>query len=91
MSKPVYKINNWSVVFDSSPYSAPELSVRRLQGFKEGSTKAVTTSEIQDADGNLVRTRNSIYVLGQPDPEYLSWLSENNIKFNPISPIKIIR
>ena len=76
------RLENWSVVeISPSPYAAPEMSRMALKGdvynhpTREDSSE-VRTSNIVDIGGNKVRTQNTIYVLGKPDPNYIKFCKE---------------
>jgi hypothetical protein len=88
----MYLIENWSVV--GSVYTAPEARNIRIHGnvyghslHKDGTP--VITSEIVKVNGKEITTRNNIYKLGDPEKDYINWMKENNIKFDPENPIKI--
>lgn len=70
------KIEKWSIVTKSSPYTAPEMIVGRLHGAVYGHQRfhdgeIITTSPIMGNDGELIITKSlSKYELGVVDPEY---------------------
>ena len=97
----MYRLENWSVGDKGkNPYMAPELRKKYLNGevydnhnFKDGTN--ITTSSIKNVDLELesaivTTSSGSKYRLGKPSEEYLKWLKDNNITFNPNNPIKII-
>lgn len=78
------RLENWSIGVDN-PYQAPELQKKRLHGdiyddekgrFPDGSS--VSTSLIQELNlkESYAMTRNTTYILGEPDKEYIKWLEE---------------
>jgi hypothetical protein len=79
------RLENWAVVGNyGSPYHAPEQMVTRLRGavyghgaFSEGKdvvTSAVVVLNVKS--GYAVTSSGTIYALGRPAPEWLTWLSE---------------
>ena len=70
------KLENWSVVSNASPYTAPEAIVPSLQGTVYGHPnhedgKHVITSHIVAVYGRKVQTwSGSIYELGTVDTKY---------------------
>ena len=70
------RIENWSVVSNATPYTAPEAILPHLQGniyghlnFEEG--KFVHTSHIVRVEGRKIQTWSGhIYLLGKVDPKY---------------------
>lgn len=83
-----YHLENWSVIGDY--YQAPEIAKIRLSGMRLEDGKEVLTSSIQNVDGRKITTRNSIYILGEPDKDYLKWMQERGIKYDSKNPIKVI-
>jgi hypothetical protein len=85
----IYNLKRWSVSV-RDPYKAPEQMNASLVGFRDNETKPVITSPIVGVNGKTITTLSgSTYILEDPDPEYLDFLFENNIPFDPINPIKI--
>lgn len=81
MQKKIVRIENWSVVSSVIYDGFCELEPgRRLTGDVLGHTQLrnglIFTSAILNVDrrGGLVETRNTIYELGQVNPEYEQWL-----------------
>ncbi len=90
MNKKVYHLHRWSVQFyDVDPYLAPEAQRRCLLGYRDDDTKRVSTSPIVSVNGREVQTCNSIYILEEIDPNYLKWLEESHVEYDPEHPIKI--
>ena len=90
------RIENWSTGRENNPFLAPEQQGICLCGqvyghpTKEDGSR-VKTSSIQSIDGRMVGTLNTIYELGEPDPEFIKWMKVEGIEFNPNEPIKIIK
>jgi len=90
-------LNNWSTTtINNDPYLAPELRKIHLQGkvtghpcFPDG--HQITTTRIIDADGLVVKTKNTTYHLGTIDPGFEAWLAEHRPDFDPENPITIIK
>lgn len=84
-------LDNWSTVVHSmDPYIAPELNIA-LRGkvyghlrFEDGST--VVTSSIIEAAGRFVKTKNTVYELGEVNKDFLSWCKDNNVYFDLNNP-----
>ena len=87
-------IDQWSVREDPpKPYLAPEQQPFRkyVAGILEENEKPITTSHIRKVDGRLVTTRSgSVYRLGEIDPDYLAWMQENRIAYDPENPIRLL-
>lgn len=66
--KPVHKLENWAIVYNGSPYTAPELRSQSLNG--DRGDKNITTSRVLGKSGNCVVTMNSLYILGEAAAEY---------------------
>ena len=82
------RLENWSIGVDN-PYQAPELQKKRLHGdiyddekgrFPDGSS--VSTSSIQELNlkENYAMTRNTKYILGKPDQDYIRYLASQGKK-----------
>ena len=72
------KLNEWSVV-NIDPYTAPEVGIC-LVGRLDGGAR-VKTSIIAKVDGRLITTATgSVYELLEPDPKWLEFLKEHDIK-----------
>lgn len=72
------KIENWSVITDSSPYTPPEYQKLYIKGiFPDGKIK--TTSAIQSVNGKVIQTQHNMYVLGSPDPSFVEFCKLNNV------------
>lgn len=70
------RIEDWSVVSDADPYTAPELIRPQLRGHVYGHPKfedghLVHTSYIKEVkDGKVITASGSEYELGVVDPDY---------------------
>jgi len=71
------RLENWSIVTDASPYTAPELCVPRVRGnvydnprFDDG--EIIVTSELKAFKGKntIITNSGSHYELGKVDEEY---------------------
>lgn len=89
--KPVVKLEEWAVVTTSDEFTPPEMQSISLNGkvyghprFQDG--EIVTTSSIHNVKGKRVATQNTIYELGEPCKDWLKWMEEAGIKFNPEAP-----
>lgn len=87
------KLENWAV-YCPDPYQAPEIRRDCLighvyddpRGREDG--KSVVTSYIVAANGKEITTYSgTVYVLGKPADEYLTWTKEHDIDFDPENPI----
>ncbi|MDY6958323.1 MAG: hypothetical protein SVK08_04125 [Halobacteriota archaeon] len=86
------KLENWSVVSNATPYTAPEAIVPSLQGYvynhpKHEDGKHVITSHIVAVYGRKVQTwSGSIYELGKVDPKYQEAYPDRDLEGpNPIT------
>lgn len=79
-------LNNWAIVDDGNPYTAPEAKEKYLSGniyrdkrFPEGA--GIRTSAIVELDikNKRAQTRNTLYRLGNPDEAWLEWLKEHGL------------
>ena len=90
----VINLDNWTCRFTSDNcYLAPEANPVCLGGIvtnhpaiEDG--KIVRTSPIKDSEGRFVLTRNNLYFLGEPHEEFLTWIKEKDIDFDPENPIR---
>lgn len=91
--KPVVLLEDWSVVYKhfGTPYSAPETREAILYGkvdnhpFQDDGEYVYTTAPIASV-GLEVETRNTIYVLGRANENYVEWCAKNDIKCDPMNP-----
>lgn len=73
----IYKIENWAVRYwKKDSWQAPETKEKSIEGnvyghpnWADGSF--IKTSPILNGEGRIVYTYNSIYELGEPNPEYI--------------------
>lgn len=83
--KPTYRIENWCIVLDKSPYMAPEMEgLVKLSGKIYGHPTIedgvnVKTSELVAIDtGQMIaETMSSFYQLGAQDTNWTKYLEEN--------------
>jgi len=88
-------LEDWAVVGNSNPYTAPENRTQSLKGVVSGHPfhadgERVRTSAIQEVCGNLVVTYSRKYILGNPNPEYVQWCKDNGCHVpTKLEPIKV--
>lgn len=71
------------------PFKAPEIKYLYLIGYLDTGER-ILTSSLVSATGRIVRTESgSLYQLCNPDQDYLNWMKEKNIPFDPENPVKI--
>ena len=93
-SKKLVRLECWSV-HGGDGYTPPEHVVPRLHGRVYGHPKIddgkiVSTSPIEEVHGHMIVTKSgTCYLLGTPAPGYLTWMAENNVKFDPENPIRV--
>lgn len=89
------RIEQWSVCF-TDPYAAPEVSRPSVQGnvygreprFPDG--HPIQTSTIVKVEGKYVTTKSgTVYELGEPDPDYVTWCLANGFGFDRDNPLRI--
>jgi hypothetical protein len=86
-------LKNWSIILDRW-YLPPEYKRAHLKGYAYGHPEykdgtLVKTSIIVETEGFLVKTATgTIYLLEDPDPEYILWLRLNHLKFNNERPFE---
>lgn len=82
-------LENWSVALGAggTPYTAPELIPRVLQGsvtghkqLEDGTAIRTTSVESIDYAAKTATTKNCEYTLGTPDADWLAWCKANNIE-----------
>ena len=88
MSNGPFYLHSWSLGVDDDGFTAPEAQCRYLVGERDG--KTIQTSAIVDVDGKTVYTRNSVYILMDPHPEYVAWMKEKKFAYDPEQPIRIV-
>lgn len=103
MSKPFVRptaapvrLECWAV--HKAPFAAPETPEGRIYlsgavygypGRPDG--ERITTGHVYDAEGRTVYGRRTVYLLGEPDPRYLDYLTEKGIPFDPERPVRMVR
>tara|TARA_Y100000004_G_C8895506_1_gene403949 strand:+ start:405 stop:722 length:318 start_codon:yes stop_codon:yes gene_type:complete len=89
-------LEDWSVVYAGSPYTAPEDRSMSLRGkvynhpdptFQDGDV--VTTSPVRAAEGLTVWTQRTTYNLGRVSESYLEWCSSMGIEVDLSAPVKV--
>jgi hypothetical protein len=80
------RLENWSITTNyGCEFIAPTLKSSRVRGIIYGDTKNrfedgtdIITSKIIscDLDDGRVKTQNTTYQLGEPDPKYIKFLTE---------------
>ena len=85
-----YHLHKWSVCMDpNDPYSAPEVSYKCLIGYRGDEELPVRTSYISKINGREITTASgSVYILEDISPDYLNWMKDMGIVYNPESPVK---
>ncbi len=88
-----YKLYKWQIIGSTTdPFVAPESNPPRLFGYRDNETVPVRTSPIAHVNGNIITTYSgSVYILEDIDPDYFQWIIDNNISFDPLNPIRIIK
>jgi hypothetical protein len=88
-------IDNWACVYgNGDAFTPPELRDLMVEGcvnghYKYPDGKIILTSCIRKVEKDIIFTQNSTYRLGEPRKDWLDWLKENGIEFDPENPIKI--
>ncbi len=86
------RLEQWSVNANTIQWRAPEMTGGRLCGLAYGHPRHAdgarcTTSEIASIDGRRVTTASgSVYLLGEPDPDYVRWA--HGFAIDPENPIR---
>ena len=85
-----YVLHNWAITATTqSCYASPEQLELCLVGYRDEQEKRVITSPIVFSDGRTVKTRSgSIYKLAEPDENYLEYLRQSGIEYDPEQPVK---
>jgi hypothetical protein len=90
------KLEKWSVRWSDEPFRAPEIRNKTVVGTVFGSDKFpdgtnLALGLIVEANGKTVKTSDGLtFDLGEPEPEYLAFLRENDIPFNAENPIDFV-
>ena len=72
----IKEMDLWSLNHVPDPYLPPEAQFQVLVGVCNG--KLIRTTAITKIEGNLVYTRNSVYRVMNPEPEYAIWCEEHD-------------
>jgi len=92
----IVRLEQWSVC--KEPYAAPETPQGRIYlagevygypGRPDGDK--VTTGHIYDAEGRMAYGKRTAYQLGEPDPDYLTWLAASGQTYDPTNPIRMVK
>ena len=94
---PAARIIDWSVVGQRTPYQAPETMTAHLQGYVYNHPDSdipngdfVITSEMVDSSGLTVTTDSGTkYILGIINEEYLKYIKDSGLKYDPSNPVKV--
>jgi hypothetical protein len=88
-------ITNWSLISDNDPWTAPERSGLRLMGTVKGHPDKpdgsdIVTSKIITVKGRrcTTATGNEYELVGDPCAEYMNYLSEIGVAYDPVQPIR---
>ena len=89
-------INGWSITSTDDAYTPPEFRTISLHGavsghpnFPDGSK--ITTSPVVKAESRVITTRSGkVYMLGEVDPGYLTYLLSIGREYNHESPIRVV-
>ena len=76
----MWVIQNWSVcsasgrAFKSMPFLpfGPNSAIQGTESSRPGFAAGIVTTQILQVQGRRIRTNNSRYVLGRPDPAYIA-------------------
>lgn len=89
----IVKIENWKII-NGNDFLPPEQAIMSLCGnvyghhsFIDG--KFVVTSPIYSSCGRYVCTTNTMYYLGEVDPDYFKWIKANNLNWDESEPVKM--
>ncbi len=87
-----YHLHKWSVSSENDPWKAPEAQAKCLAGIRCEDDQQVVTSPIVSIEGRRVTTASgSVYILEDIDPDYVTWMKDNDIEYDPENPIRIKR
>ena len=85
-----FHLTNWSVTTTPDPWTAPEARRIHLQGLRVEDNRNVVTSPVVAVNGKSITTLSgSIYILEEPNSDYVAWMKDNNIPFDPDAPIRV--
>jgi len=90
------RLENWSVLAPTDPYTPPENCGSMLHGEVYGHPNKnlldgdyIRTNIIIHVEGRNATTKSgTVYELGEPDPGYLKWCEEHGYKLDPEQPLK---
>ena len=83
------RLENWAILFCGDAYTPPECISQRATGSVHDSEKfedgeIITTSSIKEInlqEKYIITASGNKYLLGQPKPEWVEFLKENNKKY----------
>lgn len=90
------RLECWAVYAPDNGYTAPECRPPCLRGIvtghprKDDGTKIVTSRIVSSTGRTATTASGTTYELGAPDPEWIAWMVEHGIPFNPDSPIRMV-
>lgn len=85
-----HRLEKWGVL-QGNPFLAPEVvGGIRLIGFREDNAEhRVITSPIVKVNGRECTTQSgSVYILGEVAEDYITWMKDHGITYDPANPIK---
>lgn len=81
-------IEEWSTCTEHNPYLAPEMRGTCVQGILN--LTKIVTSRLIDVNGSEIETGYSRYTLGKISDDFVQWMKDHNILFDPENPIRIV-
>ena len=97
-TKPIYKFENWHTALSGDWFTAPEcrytVVVGDVETIDESGTKSVNkliSSKLLEVNGRNLECTDCKIELGEPNPNFLLFLKDNNIKYNPENPIRVLK
>ena len=65
------------------------LAGRVINHPKHDDGKFIKLSPVISTNGRKVMTKNTLYIVGRPDQDYIEWAESKNIKIDPENPFYI--
>lgn len=97
----IYRLENWHTTSTGGAYLAPESAETSICGdcygrydvLIDGTSMTdgtrITTGPVVELEGRTVTTSSgSKYLLGAPDPTWVTWMAEKGIAFDPAKPLR---
>jgi hypothetical protein len=89
----MYRLEEWATVIYPDPWQPPEMQSIAIRGkiynhpnYEDG--HEIITSSIASANGKIITTKSgSIYQLGKINKEFVKWMEDNKISFDPENPV----